>query len=59
MFGERVHYGSAARRRDRRLRQWLRHERHSIRMCEAEMKHHAAPQPIYVHLGTQTMIKYA
>ena len=23
-------------------------------MCVAEMRHHAAPQPIYVHVGTQT-----
>ena len=52
--GARVHGVSAARRRDRRPRQWLRHERLSIRMCVAEMRHHAAPQPIYVHVGTQT-----
>ena len=54
MPGESAHDGPAARRRDRRLRQWLRHERLSIRMCEAEMKHHVAPQPTYIHVGTQT-----
>ena len=54
--GARVHGGSAARRRDRPLRQWLRHERLSIRMCVAEMRHHAAPQPIFVHVGTQTAV---
>ena len=55
--GARVHGGSAARRRDCRLR----HERLSIRMCVAEMRHHAAPQPIHFHVGTQTaatVIKY-
>ena len=54
MPGERAHDGPAARRRDRRLRQWLRHERLSIHVCEAEMKHHVAPQPTYIHVGTQT-----
>ena len=57
MFGERVHDGSTARRRDRRLRQWLRHQHLSTRVCEAEMKHHAAPQPTCVHVGTQTAME--
>ena len=52
--GARVCDGPAARRRDRRLRQWLRHERLSIRMNVAEMRHHAAPQPTNIHVGTQT-----
>ena len=52
--GARVCDGPAARRRDRRLRQWLRHERLSIRMNVAEMRHHAAPQPTHIHVGTQT-----
>ena len=52
--GARVDDGPGARRCDRPLRQWLRHERLTIRMCVVEMRHHAAPQPIYVHVGTQT-----
>ena len=52
--GARVCDGPAARRRDHRLRQWLQHERLSIRMHVAELKHHAAPQPTYIHVGTQT-----
>ena len=51
--GAHVCDGRAARRRDRRLRQWLRHERLSNRMNVAEMRHHAAPQPTYIHVGTQ------
>ena len=50
--GARVCDGPAARRRDRRLRQWLRH---AIRMNVAEMRHHSAPQPTYIHVGTQTV----
>ena len=34
----------AARRRQRRLRQWLRHERLSVAMALAEMSHHTAPR---------------
>ena len=34
----------AARRRQRRLRQWLRHERLSVAMALAECQHHAAPR---------------
>ena len=35
--------GSALRRRQRRLRQWLRHERMTVAMALAESQHHAAP----------------
>ena len=34
----------AARRRQRRLRQWLRHERLSVAMALAESTHHSAPR---------------
>ena len=34
----------AARRRQRRLRQWLLHERQSVAMALAEMTHHSAPR---------------
>ena len=34
----------AARRRQRRLRQWLRHERLSVAMALAESQHHTAPR---------------
>ena len=34
--------GSAKRRRERRLRQWLRHERMTVAMALAESQHHAA-----------------
>ena len=36
--------GSAQRRRQRRLRQWLRHERMTVAMALAEVQHHAAPR---------------
>ena len=36
--------GSAMRRRQRRLRQWLRHERMTVAMALAEVTHHAAPR---------------
>ena len=32
------------RRRQRRLRQWLRHERFCVAMALAETSHHAAPR---------------
>ena len=35
---------AAARRRQRRLRQFLRHERLSVDMALAEMEHHSAPR---------------
>ena len=34
--------GAARRRRERRLRSWLRHERESVAMALAEQKHHAS-----------------
>ena len=34
---------AAARRRQRRLRSWLLHERMSVAMTLAEMTHHTAP----------------
>ena len=36
--------GSARRRRERRLRQFLRHERLSVAMALSEKKHHSAPR---------------
>ena len=36
--------GSALRRRQRRLRQWLFHERMTVAMALAESQHHAAPR---------------
>ena len=38
------HAGAARRRRERRLRQFLRHERLSVAMALAEFTHHAAPR---------------
>ena len=35
---------AAARRRQRRLRSWLRHERMTVAMTLAEMSHHTAPR---------------
>ena len=35
---------AARRRRERRLRQFLRYERLSVAMALAEMKHHTAPR---------------
>ena len=36
--------GSARRRRERRLRSMLRHERMTVAMALAEMTHHSAPR---------------
>ena len=36
--------GAAKRRRERRLRQWQRHERLTVAMALAEATHHAAPR---------------
>ena len=36
--------GAAKRRRERRLRQWQRHERMTVAMALAEATHHAAPR---------------
>ena len=38
------HAGAAMRRRQRRLRQWLRHERLSVATALAENSHHAEPR---------------
>ena len=38
------HAGAAKRRRERRLRQWLRHERMTVAMAVAEATHHSAPR---------------
>ena len=38
------HAGAAMRRRQRRLRRWLRHERLSVAMALAETNHRAAPR---------------
>ena len=38
------HAGAAKRRRERRLRQFLRHERQTVAMLLAETQHHAAPR---------------
>ena len=38
------HAGAAMRRRQRRLRQWHRHERMTVAMALAEATHHAAPR---------------
>ena len=39
-----AHAGAAMTRRQRRLRQWLRHERLSVAMALAETNHHTAPR---------------
>ena len=36
--------GSARRRRERRLRLWLRHERMTVRMELTAAQHHSAPR---------------
>ena len=38
------HAGAAKRRRERRLRQWLRHERMTVAMAVAEATHHSDPR---------------
>ena len=38
------HAGAAKRRRERRLRQWHRHERMTVAMAVAEATHHSAPR---------------
>ena len=38
------HAGAARRRRERRLRQFMKHERLTVAMLLAEMNHHAAPR---------------
>ena len=44
VHGEHAATGSAMRRRQRRLRQWHRHERMTVAMALAEATHHAAPR---------------
>ena len=44
MVGVGIATGAAKRRRERRLRQWQRHERMTVAMALAEATHHAAPQ---------------
>ena len=58
--GERIHYdfGSARRRRERRLRCFLRHEEMTVRMAVAAAVQHSAYNPnvaTYVDAHTQTM----
>ena len=43
VHGEHAATGSAMRRRQRRLRQWHRHERMTVAMALAEATHHSAP----------------
>ena len=44
MAGVGVATGAAKRRRERRLRSWLRHERMTVAMALAEVTHHTAPR---------------
>ena len=44
MAGVGIATGAAKRRRERRLRQWQRHERMTVAMALAEATHHAAPR---------------
>ena len=44
MAGVGIATGAAKRRRERRLRQWHRHERMTVAMALAEATHHAAPR---------------
>ena len=44
MAGVGIATGSAMRRRQRRLRQWHRHERMTVALALAEVTHHAAPR---------------
>ena len=44
MAGVGIATGSALRRRQRRLRQWHRHERMTVAMALAEVTHHAVPR---------------
>ena len=47
---------AAARRRQRRLRSWLRHERMTIAMTLAEMAHHTAPRgPKMARVGEEVV----
>ena len=44
LHGEHAATGSALRRRQRRLRQWHRHERMTVAMALAEARHHTTPR---------------
>ena len=44
MAGVGIAAGAAKRRRERRLRSLLRHERMTVRMALAEVTHHTAPR---------------
>ena len=44
MSGVGIATGAAKRRRQRRLRSWLRHERMTVAMALAEVTHHSAPR---------------
>ena len=44
MAGVGIATGAAKRRRERRLRSWLRHERMTVAMALAEVTHHTAPR---------------
>ena len=44
VHGEHAATGAAKRRRERRLRQWQRHERMTVAMAVAEATHHSAPR---------------
>ena len=44
MAGVGIAMGAAKRRRERRLRSWLRHERMTVAMALAEVTHHTAPR---------------
>ena len=47
---------AAARRRQRRLRSWLRHERMTVAMTLAEMAHHTAPRgPKMARVGEEVV----
>ena len=48
--------GAAMRRRQRRLRSWLRHERMTVAMTLAEMTHHTAPRgPKLARVGEEVV----
>ena len=56
---KRVSTGSARRRRERRLRSMLRHERMSVAMALAEKLHHSAQRPEMARTGgEESEVKY-
>ena len=54
---ERVSTGSARRRRERRLRSMLRHERMSVAMALAEKLHHSAQRPEMARAGERARVE--